>query len=148
MFSLCRDRYRAGYEIINANTDGVVYKDNPELNGADEIVCSEWEKEFEGYALETDYFTDWIQRDVNNYIAVEDNGKITVKGGDVNKYQTNKFFSNNSNRITQIAMVEHLVHGTPILSVFDKYLDDPLVWQYVLKAGGTYKGVQDISAKG
>ena len=143
LFSLCRDLYRAGYEIINANTDGVVYKDDPELNGADEIVCSEWEKEFEGYALETDYFTDWIQRDVNNYIAVEDNGKITVKGGDVNKYQTNKFFSNNSNRITQIAMVEHLVHGTPILSVFDKYLDDPLVWQYVLKAGGTYKGVQD-----
>ena len=143
LFSLCRDLYRAGYEIINANTDGVVYKDDPKLNGADEIVCSEWEKEFEGYALETDYFTDWIQRDVNNYIAVEDNGKITVKGGDVNKYQTNKFFSNNSNRITQIAMVEHLVHGTPILSVFDKYLDDPLVWQYVLKAGGTYKGVQD-----
>lgn len=143
LFSLCRDLYRAGYEIINANTDGVVYKDDPELNGADEIVCSEWEKEFEGYALETDYFADWIQRDVNNYIAVEDNGKITVKGGDVNKYQTNKFFSNNSNRITQIAMVEHLVHGTPILSVFDKYLDDPLVWQYVLKAGGTYKGVQD-----
>lgn len=143
LFSLCRDLYRAGYEIINANTDGVVYKDDPELNGADEIVCSEWEKEFEGYALETDYFADWIQRDVNNYIAVEDNGKITVKGGDVNKYQTDKFFSNNSNRITQIAMVEHLVHGTPILSVFDKYLDDPLVWQYVLKAGGTYKGVQD-----
>lgn len=143
LFSLCRDLYRAGYEILNANTDGVVYKDDPELNGADEIVCSEWEKEFEGYALETDYFADWIQRDVNNYIAVEDNGKITVKGGDVNKYQTNKFFSNNSNRITQIAMVEHLVHGTPILSVFDKYLDDPLVWQYVLKAGGTYKGVQD-----
>lgn len=143
LFSLCRDLYRAGYEIINANTDGVVYKDNPELNGADEAVCSEWEKEFEGYALETDYFADWIQRDVNNYIAVEDNGKITVKGGDVNKYQTDKFFSNNSNRITQIAMVEHLVHGTPILSVFDKYLDDPLVWQYVLKAGGTYKGVQD-----
>ena len=143
LFSLCRDLYYAGYEIINANTDGVVYNADNALKDADEEICKRWEQTFEGYKLETDYYTEWIQRDVNNYIAVEEDGKITVKGGDVNKYQTNKYFSNNSNRITQITMVEHLVYGTPILSVFDKYLDDPLVWQYVLKAGGTYKGVQD-----
>lgn len=143
LFSLCRELHKAGYEVINANTDGVVYKEDPTLNDADETISSRWEKEFEGYTLETDYYTEWIQRDVNNYIAVEADGKITVKGGDVNKYQTNKFFSNNSNRITQIAMVEYLVHGTPILDTFDKYLDDPLVWQFILKAGGTYKGVQD-----
>ena len=143
LFSLCRELHKAGYEIINANTDGVVYKENTLLGDSDETICERWEKEFEGYTLETDYYTEWIQRDVNNYIAVEPDGKITVKGGDVNKYQTNKFFSNNSNRITQIAMVEYLVHGTPILDTFDNYLDDPLVWQFVLKAGSTYKGVQD-----
>ena len=143
LFSLCRDLYSAGYEIINANTDGVVYKENPSLGDVDEAICSNWEKTFEGYKLETDYYTEWIQRDVNNYIAVEEDGSVTVKGGDVNKYQTNKFFSNNSNRITQIAMVEYLVHRTPILDTFDKYMDDPLVWQFILKAGNTYKGVQD-----
>ena len=143
LFSLCRELSKAGYTVINANTDGVVYLEDPELNDRDEEICAAWEKEFDGYRLDTDYYTQWIQRDVNNYIAVEENGKITVKGGDVNKYQINKYFSNNSARIIQIAMVEHLVYGTDILRVFDEYLDQPLVWQYVLKAGGTYKGVQN-----
>lgn len=143
LFSLCRELDKSGYRVINANTDGVVYLDDPELNDRDEEICSEWEREFDCYKLETDYYTQWIQRDVNNYIAVEENGKITVKGGDVNKYQTNKYFSNNSARIIQIAMVEHLVYGKPILSVFDDHLDEPLLWQYILKAGGTYKGVQN-----
>ena len=143
LFSLCRELSKAGYKVINANTDGVVYLEDPELNDRDEEICAEWEKEFENYTLETDYYTQWIQRDVNNYIAVEESGKITVKGGDVNKYQTNKFFSNNSARIIQIAMVEHLVYGKQILSVFDEHLNNPMLWQYILKAGSTYKGVQN-----
>lgn len=143
LFSLCRDLYEAGYKIINANTDGVVYDDNPELNGIDEEICKRWEQEFDGYTLDTDYFEEWIQRDVNNYIAVEADGTLTVKGGDVNRYQTNKFFSNNSIRIVQIATVEKLVNGTHPFDTFEKYLDKPMLWQYILKAGGTYKGVQN-----
>ena len=143
LFSLCRELSKAGYKVINANTDGVVYLEDPELNDRDEQICAEWEKEFDSYKLETDYYSQWIQRDVNNYIAVEENGKITVKGGDVNKYQTNKYFSNNSARIVQIAMVDHLVYGKPILNVFDEHLDEPMLWQYILKAGSTYKGVQN-----
>lgn len=143
LFSLCRELSKAGYKVINANTDGVVYLEDPELNDRDEEICAEWEKEFDSYKLDTDFYSQWIQRDVNNYIAVEENGKITVKGGDVNKYQTNKYFSNNSARIVQIAMVDHLVYGKPILNVFDEHLDEPLLWQYILKAGSTYKGVQN-----
>ena len=143
LFSLCRDLYEAGYKIINANTDGVVYDSNPELNDRDEQICSEWEKEFEGYKLETDYYSHWIQRDVNNYIAVGPDGEITVKGGDVNKYEVNKWFSNNSARIVQIALVEKLVSGVHPLDTFDAHMDDPMLWQFILKAGGTYLGVQD-----
>lgn len=143
LFSLCRDLYNAGYKIVNANTDGVVYVEYPYLNDRDEDICKAWEKEFEGYTLETDYYSEWIQRDVNNYIAVEQDGKITVKGGDVNKYKTDKFFSNNSARIIQIAMVEKLVHGTHPLDTFEKNMDNPRLWQYILKAGRTFKGVQN-----
>ena len=143
LFSLCRDLYEAGYKIINANTDGVVYDSNPELNDRDEEICKAWEREFEGYTLETDYYSQWIQRDVNNYIAVGPQGEITVKGGDVNKYEVNKWFSNNSTRIVQIALVEKLVNGTHPLDTFDAHMDDPMLWQFVLKAGGTYQGVQD-----
>ena len=143
LFSLCRDLHEAGYKIINANTDGVVYDQNPELNDRDEEICAAWEREFEGYKLDTDYYSQWIQRDVNNYIAVDTAGGITVKGGDVNKYEVNKWFSNNSARIVQIALVEKLVNGVHPLDTFDAHMDDPMLWQFVLKAGGTYLGVQD-----
>lgn len=143
LFSLCRDLHEAGYKIINANTDGVAYLEDPELNDRDEMISAEWERTFQGYKLDTDYFSEWIQRDVNNYIAVDPEGRVTVKGGDVNKYQTNKYFSNNSVRIVQIALVNKLVYGKDIYVTFDECLDEPVLWQYILKAGGTYKGVQN-----
>ena len=142
-----RELNKAGYKIINSNTDGVVYIDDPKKQDMDETISEWWEEAFPGFKLETDYFTKWIQRDVNNYIAVEEDGRITVKGGDVNKYQQNKFFSNNSNRITQIAMVENLVNGTDIFDTFDAHMDEPLLWQFILKAGGTFKGVQNSAGE-
>ena len=57
LFSLCRELDKAGYRVINANTDGVVYIENPELNDRDEEICAEWEKEFSSYKLETDYYS-------------------------------------------------------------------------------------------
>ena len=147
LFSLCRELDKAGYKIVNANTDGVVYVDDPRLQDRDEMITEWWEEEFPGFSLETDYFSEWIQKDVNNYIAVEEDGKITVKGGDVNKYQTDKFFSNNSTRIIQIAMVEQLVNGTDPFDTFAANLDKPILWQYILKAGSTFLGVQDASGE-
>lgn len=147
LFSLCRELHKAGYRIINANTDGVVYIDDPDLDDRDEMITDWWEHEFEGFKLETDYFAKWIQRDVNNYIAVEDNGKITVKGGDVNKFAENKYFANNSARIIQIAMVEKLVNNIDPFDTFQKYIDQPMLWQYILKAGSTYKGVQNAAGE-
>ena len=142
LFSLCRELDAAGYRIININTDGVVYEDRPELNGRDDEICSEWEKTFDGFQLETDEFDQWIQKDVNNYIAV-DGDNITVKGGEVNKYLENKYFSNNNARIIQIALVDKLVYGTPVLTTLMDHIDDHILWQYVLKAGSTFQGVCD-----
>lgn len=147
LFSLCRELDKAGYKIINANTDGVVYIDDPRRQGMDEVIQSWWEDEFQGFKLETDYYTKWIQKDVNNYIAVGEDGSITVKGGEVNKYQTNKFFSNNSTRIVQIAMVEKLINGTDPFDTFAAHMDDPMLWQFILKAGSTFKGVQNSAGE-
>ena len=101
LFKLCGMLHDAGYKIINANTDGVAFVDDPELGGAYLYICKEWEKEFEGLLLEVDEFDKWIQKDVNNYIATHD-GQIKVKGGEVNKYHKDKFFSNNNIRIVHI----------------------------------------------
>lgn len=144
LFKLCGMLHDAGYKIVNANTDGVAFVDDPELGGAYLYICKEWEKEFEGLLLEVDEFDKWIQKDVNNYIATHD-GQIKVKGGDVNKYHKDKFFSNNNIRIVQKALVDNLVYGTPVYKTFMDNLDKPILWQYILKAGGTFQGVQDAA---
>lgn len=144
LFKLCGMLHDAGYKIINANTDGVAFVDDPELGGAYLYICKEWEKEFEGLLLEVDEFDKWIQKDVNNYIATHD-GQIKVKGGEVNKYHKDKFFSNNNIRIVQKALVDNLVYGTPVYKTFMDNLDKPILWQYILKAGSTFQGVQDAA---
>lgn len=125
-----------GAEIININTDGVGYV----YSGTDdEIVKKEWEKEF-GLTLGTDYFKRWIQTDVNNYIAITDTDEVKTKGGDVNKYKKNLYFANNDIRVVQIALVDYLIHEKPVQNTIIENLDNPLLYQYVLKAGSTFQG--------
>ena len=137
VYELARRLAEIGAKIININTDGVAYQYDGE---DDELIKKEWEKEF-NLNLDTDYFKKWIQKDVNNYIAITDNGKIKVKGGDVNKYHQNKFFSNNDIRITHKALVDYLVYGIDVQDTIMKNLDNPILFQYILQAGKTYKGV-------
>ena len=142
LYTLCHRLDGAGYRVININTDGVAFEDNKALDGRYEQICREWEQDFSGLLLEVDEFEHWIQKDVNNYIAVHD-GKIKTKGGEVNKAFSDKYFANNDCRIAQLAMVEYLVYGTPIYDTLIDYVDYPRLWQYILKAGHTYKGVVD-----
>lgn len=125
--------------IVQANTDGIAFV--PSMDGWKDII-REWEKEF-NYTLEEDDYSLWIQRDVNNYIAVGEDGYITTKGGDVARYNKDKFFANNSTRILDIAIVNKLVYNKDILQSLLENLDDPKLFQYILQAGSTYKGTFD-----
>ena len=44
-------------------------------------------------------------------------------------------------------MVEKLVYGRDIFDTFEEHINEPLLWQYVLKAGRTYKGVQNSAGE-
>ena len=126
-----------GAEIININTDGVAYC----YDGDEDLkVLRAWEQEFK-LNLEVDYFKKWIQKDVNNYIAVTDKDYVLVKGGDVNKYHKDRFFANNDIRITHIALVDYLIYGKPVQDTLIENVDKPILYQYVLQAGSTYQGV-------
>lgn len=141
LYTLSKRLANIGAEIINVNTDGVAYH---YTGNEDEQVKKQWEKEFK-LTLETDYFKKWWQVDVNNYIALTDNGKIETKGGYTNKYHENKYFANNNARIVHIALVEYIVNGVDVATTINKHKDDPLLFQYILNAGGTYKGVVDTN---
>lgn len=72
------------FELIQANTDGLIYKlKKQEFEKFDRII-KEWEK-VSRLTMEYDFITEMYQRDVNNYIAVFDNGEIERKGGAVKK---------------------------------------------------------------
>lgn len=65
-------------DLIQSNTDGLIIK----LHGNEaEIreICKEWE-ERTGMGLGYDRMTKVVQKDVNNYLAVFENGKIEAKG--------------------------------------------------------------------
>lgn len=138
LFDLCRRLYEQGHTLVNINTDGVGFIPN----GADyEKVWHEWEKDF-NLELEEDSFDTFIQKDVNNYIGVKD-GKIKVKGADVARYKNDAFFKNNSARILDIAVVDNLLYGKSVIDTLIEHLDYPKLYQYITKAGGTYKGTFD-----
>lgn len=137
VYELAKRLAHVGARVLNINTDGVAYTID---NDYDLRIKEDWEKEF-NLTLGVDKFKTWIQKDVNNYIAVTDTGKIKVKGGDVNKYDENKYFANNDIRITHIALVDKLVYGKSVAETIVENLDKPLLYQYILQAGSTYKGV-------
>lgn len=148
LFTLCKRLYESGYDIINANTDGVVYVDTPKSLGNDEEILRNWEDTFKGFKLESEEYREWHQKDVNNYVAVETDGNIIVKGGEVSKFKENKFFSNNSCRVTQIVLVEKLLHPEKnVVALLRSHLNEPILWQFILKAGSTFAGVVDKSGE-
>lgn len=141
LFDLCRRLYEAGYTLVNVNTDGVGFVDRSGAGNVYENIWQQWEKDY-GLSLELDEFDMWIQKDVNNYVAVEGE-KIKTKGGECNRYASDNFFSNNDARIIQMALVDKLLFDKDPLKTIRDNLDKPILFQYVLKAGSTYKGVFD-----
>lgn len=126
-------------EIVQINTDGVAF-----IPYTDDYkqIWKEWESDY-NLILEEDLFPTFIQRDVNNYIAVEEDGKCKLKGGDVNRYYDDAIFKNNNARILDIAIVDKLVYGKDVLDTLLEHLDKPHLYQYILQAGRTYQGTYD-----
>jgi hypothetical protein len=137
LYDLCK-KISPFCTIVNINTDGVAFIPHDEIYLD---VAKEWEKEF-NLQLEEDAFDLFHQKDVNNYIGVIGE-KMKCKGGDVNRYEKDALFRNNNARILDIALVDKLVHDKDVLDTLTENLDKPHLYQYILKAGNTYKGTYD-----
>jgi hypothetical protein len=76
-----------GLDMVNLNTDGVFFtKHNSDVSDEDLYqIKTDWEQDW-GLGLEEEVFPTMYQKDVNNYIAIQDTGKIKLKGGYVSKY--------------------------------------------------------------
>ena len=72
------ERLEGHCQLIQSNTDGLIVK----LHGNEaevRAICKEWE-ERTGMGLGYDRLTKIVQKDVNNYLAVFENGKVEAKG--------------------------------------------------------------------
>jgi hypothetical protein len=134
LFELCK-QIAPFVTIVNINTDGVAF-----IPHHDSYIQAyeKWEKDF-SLQLEEKEFEAFYQKDVNNYIAV-DGENLICKGGDINRFEKDALFRNNNARILDIALVNHIVHGKDVDECLKEHLTQPHLFQYILKAGNTYKG--------
>lgn len=97
-------------ELIQSNTDGILIKLYSD-DDMDEIksICDEWCKRTR-MDLELDIYRKVIQKDVNNYIIIDEKGDVKRKGAYVKKLNS----LDNDLPIVNKAVVEYLVNGVDI----------------------------------
>jgi hypothetical protein len=121
----------AGAELLQVNTDGVTVSVPRKNEQAILEVCKVWEAETK-LTLEYADYSKMIIRDVNNYIAVNENGKIKEKGA----FETKKdWHKDNSYMVVPLAVREYFVNGTPISETLHKH-------ENILDFCGRYKATK------
>ena len=132
--------------IIQLNTDGIMISlDEDELPTIYRIN-DEWQQS-KSLLLEEDKIRKIVQKDVNNYVMVFENGKVKTKGAYVTfgVAGAGAFSINNNHTIVKKAVIDYFVNGTPVEDTIDK-CDDIHEFQIIAKAGGGYKSVYRVPA--
>ncbi len=128
-------------DILQFNTDGIyVYVDEKDLDEMNKLI-KEWENEWK-FDLDVDRYKRLSQRDVNNYISIDFDDNIEVKGS-LKKYKNDKYYTNNSLSIVDLAVVNYLLYDIEILDTITDNLDKPSMYQYIVTHGKTFKGIYD-----
>ena len=108
----------AGIPVVSANTDGIVIKCPVDLEQKMRDIISTWE-ERTGFTMENTMYRGIYSRDVNNYIAIKDNGEVKTKGC----FSFGSLSKNPSNEICNIALVEYLKTGRPFKDTIESCRD-------------------------
>jgi hypothetical protein len=107
----------AGAELLQVNTDGVTVSVPRKNQGQIIAICEKWEQETK-LTLEYADYASMVIRDVNNYIAVREDGKIKEKGA----FETKKdWHKDNSYMVVPLAVREYFVNGTPVADTLRKH---------------------------
>lgn len=133
-------------ELIQVNTDGVIYSVDASRVPECDNICRLWEN-LTNLVLETDNFDLFAQRDVNNYLARDVKGKLKPKG--VFEYQHGLempgyktigdgglWWKNQSNKIIPIAAEKYMIEGTSVTDTVNA-CDNPFYFMQTLKVQKT-----------
>ncbi len=129
------ERLEGHCQLIQSNTDGLIVK----LHGNEKeviAICKEWE-ERTGMGLGYDRITKVVQKDVNNYLAVFENGKVEAKGAYVKDLNNLDY----DLAIVNEALRGYLLHGIPVERTINS-CEDFRKFQKVVKLSSKYKWVE------
>lgn len=125
------------FQLIQSNTDGLIIKIKRKDFDLVDDICHEWETRTK-MNLEFDYIKEIWQKDVNNYLFVQFDGKIERKGGYVKELSR----IDNDLPIINKALVEYMLHGTsPVKTITD--CDDLMMFQKICKLTSKFQCVTD-----
>ena len=79
LLMLCEELELNGIEVVSGNTDGIVVKLRKDKKELCDKIVKDW-CEYTKLTVDSEEYTHYIDRDINNYFAKEFNGKITYKG--------------------------------------------------------------------
>ena len=124
------------FKLIQSNTDGIAL----ELltNNAEETideVCKDWEKDWR-FSLEKTVADNLYEKDVNNYVFKDADGKIKVKGTYVTKFDDGN--EQDTLSILAKAVVNYFLDGTDIRTTICNPENPATDYQMIKKLGGMY----------
>ena len=130
-------------ELIQSNTDGLIIQipDTDEAFETIDDICWEWEKRT-GMRLGLDVISEIYQKDVNNYLWIEPDGKVECKGA----YVKNLSRIDNDLPIVNKALREYMIDGTTPEETINN-CDDLIMFQKVVKLSGKYNYVEHNNRK-
>ena len=124
-------------KFIQGNTDGVIFEfENKQDVNRYIQICEEWCFRTK-MDLEHDFIKKIIQKDVNNYLYVKDDGKIKSKGA----YIKELTLLDNDLPIVNKAIKEKLVNNIDVEETINKS-NELIDFQKCIKATGKYKYIQ------
>lgn len=128
-----------GLKIIQINTDGIMVECDKVLIREIDVICDEWQKRT-GFTLEEDRVAKIAQKDVNNYIEVQDDKTVKIKGGYLVRgiSTVGSFNINNTCNIVAEALKEYFVNGVAPEDTINS-CEDIFKFQMIAKAGSKYK---------
>lgn len=135
--------YLAGFEVTNANTDGVVIKCPVEREAEMTALVADWERAT-GLIMEATDYVATFSRDVNSYIAIDKNYKAKRKGwykeNGCNGHPDNEQIKKNPTiEVVADALEAFFTKGVPLEKTIRECRDiNKFVTVKVAQGGGAY----------
>ena len=111
---LCEELELNGIEVVSANTDGIVVKLYKRDKEKFDEIAEHW-KEVTKFGEDSEEYLCYINRDINNYLIKETNGKISYKGALNPKMYSIDLSKGYDMPVVAQAVVNYFIDNKPIM---------------------------------